>query len=249
MLARENRAGGLTKMNENYTMRQTHDVGRMMKGHHGDVNKAFAAWRDMIMPLLDNEATFGDAINPEHRLRQIFDNLVASEHSYIKGKPDMSSGEGYARPGSLARRIAGKRVLHFKNADAAWKYNEQFGALSLRDGIVTEISRHAGNTAMMENFGADPDGTFNSILKTIKQKDRDFGKTIEEVRGIKRMLLSPQAAFDTLMGYNDNPANPTVSKITRNILAYQTLSKLGGVAISAIPDKAFAHLTLTYHGL
>jgi hypothetical protein len=249
MLGRENRAGGLTKMNENYAMRQTHDVQRIMKGHTGKIDEAYKAWRDYILPRLDQEKTFEGVINPEYRLRQIFDNIVSSEHSHVKAKPNRDIDNGYARPGSLAKRVAARRVIHFKNASSAWDYNTQYGALSIRDGIVTEISRHAGNTTMMENFGADPDGTFNNILKIMAQKDRDFAKTLKEAKSTKRQIIDPRLAFETLMGYKDNPANPTVSRIQRNVLAYQTITKLGGVTLSAIPDKAFVHMTLTYNGL
>lgn len=251
MLGRENRAGGLTKMNETYAMRQTHEVSRIMKGHHGNVEAAYKKWRDFIMPKLDMEKTFEGVIDPETRIRQIFNNIITSEHSHTKAKPNRDVDAGYARPGSLAKRIAARRVLHFKDANAAWEYNTQFGALSIRDGIVTEISRHAGQTAMLENFGADPDGTFNTILKMMSQKDRDFGKSLKQKKSTRDLFITPQLAFDTLMGYKENPGTglaATVSKMQRNILAWQTISKLGGVTISAIPDKAFVHSTLTYNG-
>lgn len=252
MLGRENRAGGLTKMNENYAMRQTHEVSRIMKGHRGNIDAAYEAWRRDVMPRLDKEKTFEGVTNPEHRLRQIFNNIISSEHSHTKAKPNRDVDAGYARPGSLAKRIAARRVLHFKSADAAWEYNSKYGALSIRDGIVMEVSRHAGNTAMLENFGADPDGTFNNMLKTLSQKDRDFGKTLKEKKSTKSQFISPETAFETLMGYRDNPGkgfSAKLSQITRNVLAWQTLSKLGGITISAIPDKAFVHMTLTYNGL
>lgn len=252
MLGRENRAGGLTKMNENYAMRQTHEVSRIMKGHHGNVESAYKAWRETVLPRLDREKTFEGVIDPEYRLRQIFNNIVSSEHSHTKAKPNRDVDVGYARPGSLAKRIAAKRVLHFKSADAAWEYNSKYGALSIRDGIVMEVSRHSSNTAILENFGADPDGTFNNILKTLSQKDRDFGTTLKEKKSTRSLFINPETAFETLMGYKDNPGkgwSAKVAQITRNTLAWQTLSKLGGITISAIPDKTFVHLTLTYNGL
>ena len=247
MIPRENRAGAFIKMVDNYVMRQTHDrvairkAGGMGFGK-GSAAASFKAWSEFILPLLDHDKTFINVDDKLAWLKNVHEGILSGVHGVSRSK---LMGE-FSGTGAMAKKASAKRLLHFKDADSAFRYNEVFGSRSLSDGIIGDIRKAAHNTAVMENFGPNPRNEFDSWMRQLKERARSMPDDHAQLKSLESGWL--RSSFDGLMGDLDRPHDPTLHNITKGLLAHSTLSKLGSVLISAIPDKAFFHMAGTYQG-
>jgi hypothetical protein len=260
MIERHNLAGGLNDPHASRALHQTHNVHRILRAAKGDTERAYALWREEVMPRIDIEKTFDDVPDIEVALREKFNQIIAQDKradvNPVKvgddGKPvqGRSSDPTYfIRKGSLAKRGSKADLVVFKSAADEWAYNQKYGSMSLNDAISSEIMYYGHSTALMENLGPDPEGTFTAIMSSIGRKNIKDGVNVN-ARSIKK--IEPKTAFDQVMGYLDNPATPNgrkVASIARWLKLHQAVSKLGYITVSAIADKPIMHFTLTYNGL
>lgn len=236
-IARENRAGAWIRPLEGYIVRQSHDMMRIRRA-------GFEAWRDEILPLLDNERTFEGA-NTEEFLRGAYDGIVTGNHIKSDGAGETDLKFAFKGPANLAKRVSQHRVLHFKDADSWLTYNERFGRASLVEALFHDFERSARNTAMMEAFGPNPRAMFDRVLTDLKDKHRGDVKKFDRLAG-----RSIQNQFDEVEGITRIPVNPTSAYVTNTILAVQSMAKLGGATLSSIADIAFkAHAIAEQGGL
>ena len=70
----------------------------------------------------------------------------------------------------LASQISAHRELHFKNADAWLTYNEKYGAWSPTAAIVESFRIAARNTAVLREFGTQPEQMYKELISSAKGK-------------------------------------------------------------------------------
>ena len=140
MIARQNRAGGFITRMPGYIIRQTHDmaairsVGKM--GNNAEsLRESYQNWSEFTKPLLDYEKTF-QGTDPEKSLRGIHEALYTGKHGPSHEESDLGYGGKFS---DLGNKISKERVLHFKDADAAYKYNQAFGVKSFREAVISDI--------------------------------------------------------------------------------------------------------------
>lgn len=234
-VARENRAGAFIRPLAGYVVRQSHDMHKIRRA-------GFTAWRDAILPLLDVARSFQGA-DPEDFLKGAFDGLQSGRHIVSNGAEESDLSVAFKGPGNLAKRISQHRVLHFKDADAWFDYNQAFGRGSLSDALVHELERAARNTALMETWGTNPRNLFENLLAKLKDQHRADPKKLAR---LERGSLLNQ--FDEVEGITRVPLDPSLAKVTSIVLAVETLSKLGGAAISSFGDLGFKALEIARGG-
>ena len=233
-----NAAGAYIGKEKGYVVRQSHDMFKIRKASQrlgGDVTRDeaanFEAWRNFIIPLLD-ERTFDDVDNRDDFLKSVWQALASGVHLATTG-----GGDGKAVPSgfsSLAKRMSHDRVLHFKSGDDWSKYNKSFGSGSLRESMLFGLERSARNTAIMEGLGTNPQMVLDDIYKTIQR--------LEENKGVDRRALldNKKSAIDGWMSEIDGsiniPANKMLARYSANVRALQSMAKLGGAVISSITD-------------
>lgn len=256
MIDRENRAGAYVRPREGYIMRQMHDSDAIRRaggmGYNEHSNAAsFRAWSQFVLPLLDHEKTFGDGLmggetDPMKFLKSFHEGILTGVHdSPASSTLDINSA--IRTPGALAKQVSEARVLHFKDADSTYKYNEAFGAKSFRDSVLGQIHNRARSTSIMENFGPNPERTFDRIRQDLKVAAKSSPNDDAAVKSIDNWKT--EASFRELMGKNDRPNNPNMSRMMAGVRAITNLSKLGGVTITALTHKAFFHTEMTYQGI
>lgn len=248
MVARQNQAGAYIRLLPGYVMRQTHDVQHIR--HLGGIgtsaesqSRSYAVWRDFIYPLLDHQATF-EGLDPEFVLRNVHQGLYSGFHG---PDPDMSAVVAMPYKGSHAGKVSRERVLHFKDADAAYAYNQRFGMKSLRDQIIGDMRFRARSIALMENFGPNPSQLFNVLRGELHAEAR-----VREDAGLQVESLSKwsiDAAFNELTGHNDHPLNHTLARVANHVRLWTSLSKMGAVVLSSFGDKAFLQAESAFQGL
>jgi len=145
------------------------DVGRLddwgMPQHHSQERVAMAgrdAWIDAITPLLDRTRYIDEAGVPwtDARLR---DFLVKAWHTIATdGLANVEPGKPTGL-GKRANRHAEHRQIHFRDAESLLSYWEQFGERSLIEILHGHISTMARDIALVEQFGPNPNTTFQTL--------------------------------------------------------------------------------------
>lgn len=248
MVARQNQAGAYIRLLPGYVMRQTHDIDAIRKlGGAGTSDESqtasYVQWRDFITPLLDHNATF-EGLDPEFVLRNIHQGIYSGFHG---PDPDVTNVAALPYRGSHASKVSRERVLHFKDADSAYAYNQQFGMKSLRDQITADIRFRARSISMMETFGPSPKQLFDVVRGELHAEARNQEDAAKQVDSLASWKI--EASFNELSGHNDHPVNHTLSRYMNNVRMVAMMSKMGGVVLSSFGDKAFIQAESAYQGI
>lgn len=242
MVSRQNRAGAYITKKPGYVMRQSHD--RMTLRRAGATQKeSFEKWSEFIMPLLDHEATF-KGNTPRSFLRLVHEGLYTGIHGRASDEAEI---DGFALHGSLAKKSSSQRVLHFKDAESAFEYNQTFGTKHLRDGIISDLLFRSRNIVLMENLGPNPEYTFRQVVSEMGEASRtrdDGGVQSDSLRDWKL-----EAAFNEVTGLNDIPQNVSLHRISSSIASLARMSKMGGVVLTSLGDKAFLQSEMAFQGI
>ncbi len=217
--------------------------------------KAFKQWRDFTVPRLDDRtfeglelsdfdgvtlSFLGDVTSPKERfLAAVWWDIVTGRHAILKGADDLGD---FRPPPSKARSISQSRVLHYRDATARREYRLKFGASqSLYADVVGQLGRAAGNTALMRTFGPSPRAAYEADLQRALKSARDRN----DVAAGKALGSSALARrFDEIDGTANAPENLRLATVGRLIRVDQSLSKLGGMLLSAFSDAPIAVQTL-----
>ncbi len=250
-----NRAGASIGELEEYITRQTHNpekVGaaansyvarqklyiQLLKQFKGDPKQirneilgiASERWGNFIKPRLDIERTFGD-ISPDEvdkRLDEIHKSIVSGEHQVYTEDED-----GYLkfrRPFSRTNKLGAKRILHFKDGDAWYDYQQQYGNGALHDQIVKQLWDSGGQIGLMEKFGPAARSVFNALKERLIVKNKD-------IKNIRRKFETkgPDYTMDELEGRTRGVPDNLLGKIFMGFRMTRAMN-LGGIWLSSLPD-------------
>ena len=242
--AMQNDAGAWIGKQDHYVTRQSHD---MLKVRGKGDDAAYAAWRDEIAPKLD-ERTYDGLQDDTSADREAF--LQATWAALSSGVHDTATGgdflAGFKGSGNVGKKLSSERVLHFKDADAWFDYNERFGKGAVVDGVLSGLEHASRNTAVMRTLGTNPEAMFdhwvNGLIDQAKER-RDF-KTSDKLRGDWNGKI-----LDVVTGKSSLPGHGTFAEIARGVRTMNQLTKLGGVVLSSIPDLAVTAATLRHNGV
>lgn len=235
------RAG--TKTGNNKTQAGANSLGKFFTLSEAEHYKA---WKEFITPLLDEEKTFG-TLDPDQRerwLKHVWRNIASGEH--LKSG---SMQSGFPAQGSLAGRLSQPRILHFKDADARFKYDTTFGrGGSLYERVLLQMYHAGHDIALMRRLGPNPRETYNRLKKGVRLLTEDSveARDISKWHRDERIL---DAYFAEVVGDANMPGTDPLSSALRSARLIATLSKLGGAVISSMVDTAVASSELRYHGM
>ncbi|NSY17269.1 hypothetical protein [Neorhizobium sp. AL 9.2.2] len=210
---------------------QVHDDIKMMKAGK-------ESWVDSVAPLLDLNRSFPDVSSPA-QLREVLGDIY---DTLITGMPNKATPREMGKrvnPANLAKSLGKTRVMHFKDADSAIAYRDAFGYGNSIYGIMAHQRRAAGMAAQMEVFGPNPEMMLNSLIEGERRKLKDG--TLPDTEKVKAMqTLNADAgplrnAMDIMSGAISRPGNVTAAKIGNDIRAVQSMAKLGGAVLTAMP--------------
>lgn len=236
-IERENRAGAVIRYRSGYVTRQAHNVDRM--GRAG-----FETWRQTVGGRLDWDAM---GIDPDRRakfLRSAYDAMTSGVRLAVGGDDESGIAFAFKGPGNLAKKESASRVLLFKSADDWFAYNEAFGRGNINEGILSDFTRSAQATALMDTFGPNPRAMFDRIRDSLKEDNRANNA---QMKRLNRNTLDWQ--FAEIDGsVNITGSMRTLATVGRTVRALQTMAKLGGAVISSITDIAAAASERRYQG-
>ena len=216
-------------------------------------------WKEETLPLLDRERTFGRAAADAERVSEmldgIYDTLTLGRNPFLAA----GSGSGKGVGKNAARPLEQSRVLHFASGGDAVKYNDLFGSGSLIDATVRHLDRMARAVALMERLGPNPEQTVRRLIdderarvyadKALDQKTKD-----DQLRRLDATMKPGVTGGATAMqlaeltGETSECVFPTLAKVGAVMRATQTLSKLGGAALSAVSDPFLKAASMRCNG-
>lgn len=220
---------------------------------HDDIKLIDASrdgWVRDVVQYLDIERTFPDISSPRalrEALEDIYDTIVS-------GVPNRATAREKGQrvsPANLARQLGKSRVLHFKDANAALAYREQYGIGNTVSGIFGHLRNSARMAANMEVLGPNPEVMWGSLIDAQKRALRDN----PDMDGKQRRKLINQLdsgtlkqAIDIATGLSARPDNVTAARIGSDIRAGQSMSKLGGALLSSIGEPMVTAIASQFRG-
>lgn len=232
-----NRAGANIGSLPGYIARQSHDGEKI--GSAG-----FDKWLEEIQPRLDPR-TFDDVTNPAQFLRGVYDGLVSGDH--LKAPGDKPSN-GFKGPANIAKKVSQERVLHFKDGVAWHEYNTMFGTGNLREAVLRGLDLSGQNTALMRRLGTNPEANLNMAMDVIKEDVRKSGdpKALTNFNTARQNMIANR--FSEVSGATRIPGSAWGARVSANVRAWQSLSKLGGALLSSFTDLPVAASEMSYQG-
>lgn len=240
-----NRLGASIGKLDGWAGAQTHDDMKMIAAGKD-------AWIASVLPKLDLARTFPDvqsAKDIEDALSGIYDTLVTG----FPNKPTPKETGQRVNPANLAKRLGKSRVLHFKDAEAALAYRDEFGFGSTVSGIVSHLRNASRTAANMETLGPNPEVMFGSLVDGMKRRIKEDAKLspdekIKRMKGLDADAGSLRDAFDIASGLISRPVNVTVAKIGGDIRAVESMAKLGAAVWSSMTDTVTGGLASQFRG-
>lgn len=232
-----NRAGANIGNLPGYIARQSHDGEKI--GSAG-----FDKWREEILPRLDPR-TFDDVANPTQFLRGVYDGLVSGDH--LKAPSD-APANGFKGPANIAKKVSQERVLHFKDGVTWHEYNTMFGTGNLRESVLRGLDMAGQNTAIMRRLGTNPEANLNMAMDILAEDVRKSGdpKALTNFNTARGNMIANR--FAEVSGATRIPGSAWGARVSANVRAWQSLSKLGGALLSSFADLPVAASEMRYQG-
>jgi hypothetical protein len=238
-----NKAGAWIGKLEGYVVRQSHDPWKITRTSAND-------WAQYVLQRLDwarIEAQTGPINNKIGWLEEVHTSLASGAHLKSQGA---TSNNGFKGPGNLAKRMSEERVLHFKDADAWFDYNEKFGAGNMREAVVHGLRSSAQNTGLMRVLGPNPEAMFNRVSESVQAQVRG-ARDAKRTRALAAAVQPGGWLANRLgevQGTSNIAANVTAARIGSNIRAFESMAKLGGAMLSSVTDIANYASEMSFQG-
>jgi hypothetical protein len=224
---------------------QTHDDIKMIAAGKD-------AWIASVLPKLDIAKTFPDLTSikeAEEALSGIYDTIVTG----LPNKPTPREIGQRVSPANLAKSLGKSRVLHFKDAESALAYRDQFGYGNTVSGIIAHLRSASRMAANMEALGPNPEVMYGAVVEGLKRsiKDDPNLSSAEKIKQMKGLTIDGGAlrhALDISTGLISRPVDVNGAKIGSDIRAVQSMAKLGGAIWSSMSDTVTAGLASQFRG-
>lgn len=240
-----NRLGASIGKLEGWSGAQTHDDVKMIAAGKD-------AWISATLPKIDMARTFPDvesAAEIEEAMSGIYDTIITG----LPNKPTPRELGQRVSPANLAKSLGKSRVLHFKDAQSALAYREQFGYGNTISGMVSHLRNAARLAANMEALGPNPEVMFGSLVDGLKRRIKQDATISDKEKAKQIASLDIDAgglrhAMDIATGLVSRPVNVTGAKIASDVRAVQSMAKLGGAVLSSISDNITAGAASQFRG-
>ncbi|PAQ00900.1 hypothetical protein CIT25_17695 [Mesorhizobium mediterraneum] len=240
-----NRLGASIGKLDGWAGAQTHDDMKLIAAGK-------ESWVASVLPKLDLAKTFpdiGSVKDAEEALAGIYDTLITG----FPNKPTPKEMWQRVNPANLAKSLGKSRVLHFRDADSALAYRDEFGYGNTVSGMVAHLRQAAKVAANMEALGPNPEVMYGSLVDGLNRsiKENPNLSAAEKKKQMKGLTIDGGAlrdALDISTGLITRPVNTTMAKIGSDIRAVQSMSKLGAAVWSSMTDTVTGGLASQFRG-
>lgn len=218
------------------------DIGKLDEWHypqsHSQARIARAGlekWVEDTFPLLDRDKylrTDGSRMSDDSVrdfLRNAYDSIITD------GQNKVEPGKGRPGYGSVANRKSASRQIFFKDADSYMAYQGAYGDRNLWSVLTGHIRSISRDIALMETLGPNAEQTFRYFndrtrLDELRQQSAGRDK-------INKAVAFNEALYDYVAGKRAI-VNQRVADVGQAFRNFETATKLGKVAITALGDEA-----------
>lgn len=247
---RFNMLGGDIGKLDDYGVTHTHDAAQMMKRGFDDWSKFVGERLDWARiknfstdkPFVAKAGQRPDAETEARFLRDIWNSITSD--GWATREASMGGGAGKA----LYDQRADHRVLHFKDADASWDYNQRFGGHDPFSAIVGGLHVMARDIAQMEVLGPNPRAGLEFAIQVAEKRVAEGLSQAAPGADVKRAQKAAQrvrsnanvarAMLAHVNGTANVPQNIFWASFFGGARNLMTSAYLGSATISAVTDAA-----------
>jgi hypothetical protein len=218
--------------------------------------EAFQAWLERDVPRMGNK--FFKDITPkegetmevakDRAIRSFWNAVVSGMHmttSWTTGADEAFIPRAYEGTYNIAKGLSHARVTDWKSPKDWVDHMREFGGgQSIFSHFMTRTFDHgARSLALMDRFGENAEGNFQSLLDWAVKELRD--KDVDEFNKFKSQIPRLQQAFKFLTGEANMPVNVHRAELVNGLLTWESVSHLGGLGVThgtALPLTASAAL-------
>ena len=244
-----NRYGGDIKKLANYGIPQSHS-------HYKVISKGQDGWVDYTFPLVDrskyrHEAT-GKLMNDaevKEVLKAVYSTISSEGHNKASVQAHAVQSETDLPVGMNMQALhQHHREVHFKDADAWVKYQEDFGEVNLHDLLSNHIRRMSTEIGMMQTFGSNPEKLVKQLGHDLLNKMMQDPKYVKEHRKIQKQAKLINKHYDELAG-QALPIDSNLAQVGGMLRSWTVATKMGSAFITAFSDQATMKLASEMHGI
>ncbi len=221
-----------------YITRTVHDPLKIYKA--GSKN-----WIAFVKPLLDPEKMGDiDTLN----LGQTYHSFITGTHLKDDKVPGIEDEPDYVPTGAnVANKASASRVLHFRDAESWYAYQQRFGQGNLIDQVFGSFRRASRQEALLRTWGPNPRNAFDSDFEYLEE--RHFQTDPDAVIALKEARKELTAKFEMLDGTANIPANRRFAEWSNNARTIVGMAKLGLVAATHLGSIVSKSAELRYQGI
>jgi len=240
-----------------YVVRQSHDpflvrgaakvLGKevvvdpaLTQKYDQNYNENFVAWKEFVMDKLDKDRTFAGVDDIDEFMLFVYSSLVRNDNLRADGA-EFTFGSRTTK--NAAKSAQMKRVLHFKDAQNWFEYNEQFGIGNLNESFFSGLTTAGRNMGIIDTLGTKPRINFEKIRTAVQSRLTKANKDPGKVSAAKY-----EDYLSVIDGTIYSVENFGVARHMAILRTVASTAKLGGAVISAVSDIAQYGAELRYQG-
>lgn len=244
-----NRYGGDIKKLANYGIPQSHS-------HYKVISKGQEGWVDYTFLLVDrskyrHEATgklMSDA-EVKEVLKAAYNTIASEGHNKASVQAHAVQSETDLPVGMNMQALhQHHREVHFKDADAWVKYQEDFGEVNFHDLLSNHVRRMSTEIGMMQTFGSNPEKLVKQLGHDLLNNMMQDPKYVKAHRKIQKQAALINKHYDELAG-QALPIDSNLAQVGGMLRSWTVATKMGSAFITAFSDQATMKLASEMHGI
>jgi len=231
-------------------VKQSHDKTRVTRA-------GFEQWYNDILPLLDEERTFGRPMSDADKkafLKGVHSSITVGKRTDLMANLD--DPPGFTGPANMGKKLSRSRSLHFKqDGESAWTYNQAYGNKHIGTAFVNQLLGMSDSVAAMMHLGPNPKSMLDEFYERALNRaiNEDNHAVVAQLRetnyGEKTTRL-----YDEVTGQGN--ALPGLGQSGYYLARGSNLAKnltsaalLGGTTLASIGDIGTASIRLNEIGI
>ncbi|WP_151800305.1 hypothetical protein [Acinetobacter nosocomialis] len=243
-----NRYGGDIKKLANYGIPQSHS-------HYKVISEGQDGWVNYTFPLVDrskyrheNGKLMNDA-EVKEVLKAVYNTIASEGHNKASVQAHLVQSETDLPVGMNMQALhQHHREVHFKDADAWVKYQEDFGEVNFHDLLSNHIRRMSTEIGMMQTFGSNPEKLVKQLGHNLLNKMMQDPNYVTQHRKIQKQAALINKHYDELAG-QALPIDSNLAQVGGMMRSWTVATKMGSAFITAFSDQATMKLASEMNGI
>ena len=243
-----NRYGGDIKKLANYGIPQSHS-------HYKVIQAGQEAWVKYTLPMVDRSKyrkEDGSRMNEAEVtevLKAVYNTIASEGHNKASVQAHAVQSETDLPVGMNMQALhQHHREVHFKDADAWVKYQEDFGEVNFHDLLSNHVRRMSTEIGLMQTFGSNPEKLVKQLGHDLLNQMMQDPKYVKEHRKIQKQAALINKHYDELAG-QALPIDSNLAQVGGMLRSWSVATKMGSAFITAFSDQATMKLASEMHGM